>query len=126
MFNRTIVMMGLSTMIFMSMGCSNTESKSVSNIKEKSPKKSTEQILEEVEMHGKFKRSFEIYELEANGKVYYVADPKQLLVNHSNGINQKGYYKDFEACVVGVIDSKGGYGPTGKYENEITVNELCA
>ncbi|MEN6670519.1 hypothetical protein AAJP47_09105 [Psychrobacter sp. B38] len=76
-------------------------------------------------MRGKFRRSFEVHELESNGNIYYVSDPKQLLVNHSNGLDQKGYDKAFDACVVGVIDSKGGYGPIGKYENKITVSELC-
>jgi len=27
--------------------------------------------------------------------------------------------------VLGVIGSEGGYGPTGKYENEITVSKIC-
>ena len=60
-----------------------------------------------------------------NGKVYYVADPKQILMKDSNKIGQDGYYKLFETCVVGVIGSEGGYGPTGKYENEITVSKIC-
>ena len=76
-------------------------------------------------MRGNFKRSFEVHELDANGKIYYVADPKQLLMNDSNKSGKNSYYKSFETCVIGVIGSEGGYGPTGKYENEITVSEIC-
>ncbi|WP_394213370.1 hypothetical protein [Psychrobacter piscatorii] len=43
----------------------------------------------------------------------------------SNKISQDSYYKSFETCVVGVIGSEGGYGPTGKYEDEITISKIC-
>lgn len=110
----------------MSIGCSNEESNSVNEVKENPSEAIAKQTPEEVEMRGIFKRSFEIYELDANGKVYYVADPKQLLMKDSNKIGKDGYYKSFETCVVGVIGSEGGYGPTGKYEDEITISKICA
>lgn len=116
---------GFATLIFMSIGCSNKESNSVNEVKENSSETITNKILEEAEVRGIFKRSFEIHELDANGKFYYVADPKQLLVEDSNKTGQDGYYKLFETCVVGVIGSEGSYGPTGKYENEITVSKIC-
>lgn len=128
MSNRRLVVVGFVTLIFMSVGCSDTEPSSVNNVeevKENTPEITTKQIPKEVKIRGNFKRSFEIHELEANGKLYYVADPKQLLMKESNEIDQDGYYKSFEACVVGTLGSEGGYGPTGKYENKITVSEIC-
>ncbi|MGP5210721.1 hypothetical protein ACTXJ5_07995 [Psychrobacter alimentarius] len=125
MSNLRLVVAGFATLIFMSIGCSNKESNSVNEVKENPSEAVVKQTPEEVEMRGIFKRSFEIYELDANGKVYYVADPKQMLMKDSNKIGQDGYYKLFETCVVGVIGSEGGYGPTGKYENEITVSKVC-
>ena len=125
MFNFRLVIVGLATLIFMSIGCSHKESNSVSEVKENSSEAITKQIPEEVEVRGNFKRSFEVHELEANGKIYYVADPKRLLMENSNKIGQDGYYKSFETCVAGVVGSEGGYGPTGKYENEITVSKVC-
>ena len=125
MSNLRLIIAGFAILIFMSIGCSNQESNSVNEVKENPSEAIAKQTPEEVEMRGIFKRSFEVHELDANGKVYYVADPKQLLMEDSNKIGQDGYYKLFETCVVGVIGSEGGYGPTGKYENEITVNEIC-
>ena len=125
MSNLRLAVAGLATLIFMSIGCSNKESNSVDEVKKNPSEVVIKETPEEVEVRGIFKRSFEIHELDANGKVYYVADPKQLLMKDSNEIGQDGYYKLFEACVVGVIGSEGGYGPTGKYENEITVNKIC-
>ena len=125
MSNLRLAVVGLATLIFMSIGCSHKESNSVSEIKENSSEALTKKIPEEIEVHGNFKRSFEVHELEANGKIYYVADPKRLLMESSNKIGQDGYYKSFETCVLGVIGSEGGYGPTGKYENEITVSKIC-
>ena len=125
MSNLRLAVAGLATLIFMSIGCSNKNSDSINDVKENPLETITNKIPEEVEVRGIFKRSFEIYELDANGKVYYVADPKQLLVEDSNKIGQDGYYKLFETCVIGVIGSEGGYGPTGKYENEITVSKTC-
>ena len=125
MFNCRLVVVGLATIISMSIGCSHTESNSVSEVKYNLSEAITKKIPEVVEVRGNFKRSFEVYELKANGKIYYVADPKQLLMQNFNKIGQDGYYKSFETCVVGVICSEGGYGPTGKYENEITVSKVC-
>ncbi len=125
MSNFRLAVAGFTTLIFMSIGCSNKESNSVNEVKENPSETIIKQIPEEVEVRGIFKRSFEIHELDANGKVYYVADPKQLLMEDSNKIDQDGYYKLFETCVVGVIGSEGDYGPTGKYENEITVSKIC-
>ena len=125
MFNCRLVVVGLATIISMSIGCSHKESNSVSEVKDNSSEAITKKIPEVVEVRGNFKRSFEVYELKANGKIYYVADPKQLLMQNFNKIGQDGYYKSFETCVVGVICSEGGYGPTGKYENEITVSKVC-
>lgn len=125
MSNLRLAAVGFATLIFMSIGCNNKESKSIDEVKENSSETITKQIPEEVEVRGRFKRSFEVHELDANGKVYYVVDPKQLLVQDSNKIGQDGYYKLFETCVVGVIGSEGGYGPNGKYENEITISKIC-
>lgn len=125
MVNLRLVVVGFATLIFITIGCSNKEFKSVEEIKENSSETIKKPILEEVELRGRFKRSFEVHELDANGTIYYVADPKQLLMQYSNKIGQDGYYKLFETCVIGVIGSEGGYGPVGKYENEITVSEIC-
>lgn len=125
MSNLRLVVAGLAALIFMSIGCSNQESNGVNEVKGNPSEAVAKQTSEEVEMRGIFKRSFEVHELDANGKIYYVADPKQLLMQDSNKIGQDGYYKLFETCVFGVIGSEGGYGPTGKYENEITVSEIC-
>ncbi|WP_211181358.1 hypothetical protein [Psychrobacter cibarius] len=125
MSNFKLVVGALTTLILMSIGCSHKEPNSVNEVKENSSEAITKNISEEVEVRGNFKRSFEVYQLEANGKTYYVADPKQLLIENSNKIGQDGYYKSFETCVVGVIGSEGGYGPTGKYENKITVSKVC-
>ena len=125
MSNLKLATVGFASIIFISIGCSNEEFNSVNEVKENPSEAITKQTPEEVELLGTFKRSFEIHELDANGKVYYVSDPKQLLMEDSNQIGQDGYYKLFETCVVGVIGSEGGYGPTGKYENEITVREIC-
>ena len=56
----------------------------------------------------------------------YVSDPQQLLMKDSKSINQQGYYKYFETCVVGNISAIGKYGPLGKYQKQITVSEICA
>lgn len=125
MSNLRLIIAGFAILIFMSIGYSNKESNSVNEVKENPSEAIAKQTPEEVEMRGIFKRSFEIHELDTNGKVYYVADPKQLLMKKSNKIGQDGYYKLFETCVVGVIGSEGGYGPAGKYENEITVSKIC-
>ena len=125
MSNLRLAVAGFATLVFMSIGCSNKNSDSINDVKENPSEAIENKTPEEVEVRGIFKRSFEIHELDANGKVYYVADPKQLLVEDSNKIGQDGYYKLFETCVVGVIGSEGGYGPTGKYENEITVSKTC-
>ncbi|WP_350558327.1 hypothetical protein [Psychrobacter sp. CAL346-MNA-CIBAN-0220] len=119
------VVLGFMATIFMSTGCDKTLANNNNQVKEISIQKG-EVVAKEVELQGKFKRSFEIYELEANGITYYVSDPDQLLIKYSNKINQNGYYKFFETCVVGNISSEGGYGPLSKYQNQITVSALCA
>lgn len=125
MSNLRLVVIGFATLMLLNVGCSKKESNSINEVKENPLETIAKQIPEEVKIHGSFKRSFEVHELEANGKIYYVADPKQLLMKKSTKIGQDGYYKLFETCVVGVIGSEGGYGPTGKYENDITVSKMC-
>lgn len=84
-----------------------------------------EQVAEKSKIRGQFTRSFEIHELESNGKLYYVSDPKQLLIAYAKTINQQGYYKLFDVCVVGSISTNGKFGPLGRYQQQIAVRELC-
>ena len=79
----------------------------------------------EHKIDGVFTRSVETYELLSKDALYYLSDPKHLLMNHDSAVNQKGYYKNFEACVVGNISPKGSYGHLGKYHYQLTVNKLC-
>ena len=130
MFSHRLVVASFVALIFLSAGCSNIQSDSVNDVK--APKETpptttttTKQNSADVVIRGHFKRSFEVHELEAHGKIYYVADPMQLLMKQSNSIGQDGYVKSFDACVIGTVGSKGGYGPTGKYEHNITVSEVC-
>ena len=76
-------------------------------------------------LHGRFTRSFEVYEMVANGKTYYVSDPEQRLIQSANKHHPKGYYKSFDTCVIGHIDTDGSYGPLGRYQAQITVTDLC-
>ena len=117
-----LIILGFTSTIFMITGCDETQASNNKNVKELAPTS----VEKEVQLRGDFKRSFEVYELASNGITYYVSDPKQLLVKDSKSVNQKGYYKYFETCVVGKISSIGKYGPLGKYQNQITVREICA
>ena len=117
---RLIILVFAST-IFIITGCDETQASNNKNVKELTPTS----VKKEVQLRGDFKRSFEVYELASNDITYYVSDPKQLLMKDSKSVNQKGYYKYFETCVVGKISSIGKYGPLGKYQNQITVREIC-
>ena len=121
MIKGRLIILGFASTIFMSTGCNETQASNNSDVKAVAPE-STEK---EVQLRGKYKRSFEIHELVSNGITYYVSDPKQLLIKDSKSIDQKGYYKYFETCVVGKISSMGKYGPLGKYQKQITVRSIC-
>lgn len=84
------------------------------------------EVTSKVTLHGHFTRSFEVYEMAANGKTYYVSDPKQLLIKLAHKQGQKSYYKSFDTCVVGSIASNGGYGPLGRYQQQMTVSDVCS
>ncbi|WP_296172806.1 hypothetical protein [Psychrobacter sp. UBA2769] len=116
-----LIILGFASTIFIITGCDETQASNNKNVKELTPTS----VQKEVQLRGDFKRSFEVYELASNDITYYVSDPKQLLMKDSKSINQKGYYKYFETCVVGKISSIGKYGPLGKYQNQITVREIC-
>ena len=116
-----LIILGFASTIFMITGCDETQASNNKNMKELTPAS----VQKEVQLRGDFIRSFEVYELASNGITYYVSDPKQLLMKDSKSVNQKGYYKYFETCVVGKISSIGKYGPLGKYQNQITVREIC-
>ena len=115
------IILGFASTIFIITGCDETQASNNKNVKELTPTS----VQKEVQLRGDFKRSFEVYELASNDITYYVSDPKQLLMKDSKSVNQKGYYKYFETCVVGKISSIGKYGPLGKYQNQITVREIC-
>ena len=116
---RLIILAFVST-IFMSTGCDETQASE--NVKVFAPTS----VEKEVQLRGSFKRSFEIHEFVSDNIIYYVSDPKQLLIKDSKSINQKGYYKYFETCVIGNISPIGQYGPLGKYQNQITIREICS
>ena len=116
-----LIILGFASTIFIITGCDETQASNNKNVKELTPTS----VQKEVQLRGDFKRSFEVYELASNDITYYVSDPKQLLMKDSKSVNQKGYYKYFETCVVGKISSIGKYGPLGKYQNQITVREIC-
>ena len=116
-----LIILGFASTIFMITGCDETQASNNKNVKELTPTS----VQKEVQLRGDFKRSFEVYELASNDITYYVSDPKQLLMKDWKSVNQKGYYKYFETCVVGKISSIGKYGPLGKYQNQITVREIC-
>lgn len=116
-----LIILGFASTIFIITGCDETQASNNKNVKELTPTS----VQKEVQLRGKFKRSFEVHELASNDITYYVSDPKQLLMKDSKSVNQKGYYKYFETCVVGKISSIGKYGPLGKYQNQITVREIC-
>jgi len=116
-----LIILGFASTVFIITGCDETQASNNKNVKELTPTS----VQKEVQLRGDFKRSFEVYELASNDITYYVSDPKQLLMKDSKSFNQKGYYKYFETCVVGKISSIGKYGPLGKYQNQITVREIC-
>ncbi|MDA5132450.1 hypothetical protein [Psychrobacter sp. ANT_H3] len=116
-----LIILGFASTIFIITGCDETQASNNKNVKELTPTS----VQKEVQLRGDFKRSFEVYELASNDITYYVSDPKKLLMKDSKSVNQKGYYKYFETCVVGKISSIGKYGPLGKYQNQITVREIC-
>lgn len=106
--------------VFVGTGCNNkaTESEAVTP----EPKISVEN---QEKIKGVFKRSIEIHEMKANGKMYYVFDPQQLLIKYAEEKGQDSYYKNIEVCVIGVISSDGEYGPLGRYDNQITIRSIC-
>ena len=79
----------------------------------------------DTKLYGVFTRSVETYELLSGDELYYLFDPKQLLMSHTDALSQQGYYKNFKACVVGNLSPKGKYGHLGKYNYQLTVNEVC-
>ena len=108
--------------LFAGTGCNNkiTETETETVISE--PKISVE---DQEKIKGIFKRSVEIHEMEANGKMYYVFDPQQLLIKYAKERGQDSYYKNIEVCVIGVISNDGEYGPLGRYDNQITIRSIC-
>ncbi len=122
MIKGRLIILGFASTIFMSTGCDETQASSNSDVKAVV----LESVAKEVQLRGKFKRSFEVHEFVSNGTTYYVSDPKQLLIKDSKSLNQKGYYKYFETCVIGNISPIGQYGSLGKYQNQITIREICA
>ena len=129
MFKRKLSIMGIMVLIFAILGCSRTAS-THPDIKENNapntvPNSAVQKVAEHIKIRGDFRRSFEIYELEANGTLYYVSDPKQLLMTAAEKIGQRHYFKSFTTCVVGIVSSEGRYGPNSKYQLQITVHNLC-
>ena len=125
MLKRKLSITGVMVLIFAIIGCSNTASNHADSIENNALSPAVQKAAENITLRGDFKRSFEIHELEANGTLYYVSDPKQLLMAASEKIGQRHYSKFFTTCVVGMVGSEGGYGPTSKYQNQITVHDLC-
>ena len=117
-----LIILGFASTIFMITGCGETQASSNSDIKAVA----LDDVAKEVQLRGKFKRSFEVHEFVSDNIIYYVSDPQQLLIENSKSLNQKGYYKYFETCVIGNISPIGQYGPLGKYQNQITIREICA
>ena len=125
MLKRKLSIIGVMVLIFAIIGCSNTMSNHADSVENNALSPAVQKAAEDITLRGDFKRSFEIHELEANGTLYYVSDPKQLLMAASEKIGQRHYSKFFTTCVVGMVGSEGGYGPTSKYQNQITVHDLC-
>ena len=116
------MILGLASTILISTGCDDKRA----NTNRDLTGTAITNVEKEVELRGKFKRSFEIYELESQGSTYYVSDPNNLLIRESKGVNQQSYYKLFETCIAGNISPEGQYGPLGKYQKQITVRAICA
>ena len=125
MLKRKLSIIGVMVLIFAIIGCSNTMSNHADSVENNALSPALQKAAEDITLRGDFKRSFEIHELEANGTLYYVSDPKQLLMAASEKMGQRHYSKFFTTCVVGMVGSEGGYGPTSKYQNQITVHDLC-
>ena len=125
MLKRKLSIIGVMVLIFAIIGCSNTLSNHTDSVENNALSPAVQKAAEDITLRGGFKRSFEIHELEANGTLYYVSDPKQLLMVASEKMGQRHYSKFFTTCVVGMVGSEGGYGPTSKYQNQITVHDLC-
>ena len=125
MLKRKLSIIGVMVLIFAIIGCSNTMSNHADSVENNALSPAAQKAAEDITLRGDFKRSFEIHELEANGTLYYVSDPKQLLMAASEKMGQRHYSKFFTTCVVGMVGSEGGYGPTSKYQNQITVHDLC-
>ena len=125
MLKRKLSIIGVMVLIFAIIGCSNTLSNHADSVENNALSPAVQKTAENITLRGDFKRSFEIHELEANGTLYYVSDPKQLLMAASEKMGQRHYSKFFTTCVVGMVGSEGGYGPTSKYQNQITVHDLC-
>ena len=117
-----LIILAFASTIFMSTGCDETKASNNENVKVFVPTS----VEKEVQLRGSFKRSFEIHEFVSDNIIYYVSDPKQLLIKDSKSLKQKGYYKYFETCVIGNISPIGQYGPLGKYQNQITIREICS
>lgn len=108
--------------IFVGTGCNNKTTEPESEAVTPEPKISVEN---HEKIKGVFKRSIEIHEMKANGKMYYVFDPQQLLIKYAEERGQDSYYKNIEVCVIGAISSDGEYGPLGRYDNQITIRSIC-
>ena len=74
-----LIILGFISTVFMSTGCGETQASSNSDIKAVA----LDDVAKEVQLRGKFKRSFEVHELVSNGVTYYVSDPQQLLMKDS-------------------------------------------
>ncbi len=132
MLKLKLSIIGVMLLIVAMIGCSHAVSNRNDSVENKdnnapsnAPNSAVKKAAEDITLRGDFKRSFEIHELEANGTLYYVSDPKQLLMAASEKMGQRHYSKFFTTCVVGMVGSEGGYGPTSKYQNQITVHDLC-
>lgn len=121
-----LIALGCISMMLLSSGCDETLAKSNDEVKSVIAKNKTQkEATKEVQIRGTFKKSFEIYELDSNGVIYFVFDPKKLLIAASKNTNQEGYYKQFDACVIGDLSPKGKFGPLGRYHQQITIHKLC-
>ncbi|WP_352337767.1 hypothetical protein [Psychrobacter sp. 16-MNA-CIBAN-0192] len=125
MLKRKLSIIGVMVLIVAMIGCSHAVSNRDDSVENNALSPAVQKTAEDIILRGDFKRSFEIHELEANGTLYYVSDPKQLLMAASEKMGQRHYSKSFTTCVVGMVGSEGGYGPTSKYQNQITVHDLC-
>lgn len=75
-----LVAVGCISIVLLSSGCDETMAKNNSevNVEDANKKVPTKEVpTKEVQIRGMFKKSFEVYELEANDILYYVFDSKQ-------------------------------------------------